>query len=250
MKPHYRLTGSFTWWAACAARNKQMIHDMSLGRRLFYRYLGLAYGFTYWTSHKTFLGATWQGWIKFLVIVLLLASLIFRWGVWETGGTAVLLVWIYFSYWRAKKAGYSKFILSETEHLLPGEGLPPYQRTTVWATGVYHVTEFNKFLLLRPAEYWQVPLGQHVVMVEHRRQKFLYQFFDWRTLQQVEAGWLIFGARPLATLAVTFISAWLEDGKDPETRTIYLSFPEVETQTAVWRTIIRDVGRNQPHEIA
>jgi len=54
----------------------------------------------------------------------------------------------------------------------------------------------------------------------------------------------------LATLAVTFISAWLEDGKDPETRTIYLSFPEGETQTAVWRTIIKDVGRNQPHEIA
>ena len=224
-----------------------MLHDLSFGRRLFYRYLGLAYGFTYWTSHKTFLGATWQGWIKFLAFGLLLAALIFRWGVWGIGGTAVFLVWIYFSYWRAKKVGYSKFVPNDTAPLPSGDWLPPYQRASLWATGVYHVTEFNKFLLLRPAEYWQVPLGQHIVMVEHRREKYLYQFFDWRTLQQVEAGWLIFGARPLATLAVTFVSAWVDEGKKPEVRTIYLSFSAAQAQTAVWRTIIKDVNR-QPAE--
>lgn len=214
-----------------------MDRNLSWGRRLFYRYLGLAYAVTFWTSHKSFLGASLQGWIKFLALMLLLGSLLFRWGVWEIGGTAVFLVWLHFSYWRAKKAGYSKFIPDETGQFPPGVGLSPYQRTAVWATGVYHVTEFSKFVLLCPAEYWQVPLGQHVVMVQHRRQRYIYQFFHWRTLRQVQKGWLIFGSRPLDTLAVTFESAWVEDGKEPEIRTIYLSFADVEGQTAVWNTI-------------
>jgi len=220
-----------------------MMSDLAWGRRWLYRYLGLAYAFTYWTSHKTFLGATFQGWIKFLTIVLLLAALIFRWGVWVIGGTAVFLLWVYFSYWRAKKAGYSKFVPDETGQISPDNSaaLAPYQRESLWATGVYHVTAFNKFLLLRPAEYWQVPLGGHVVMVEHKREKYLYQFFNAHTLQAMQKGWLIFGLRPLETLAVTFVSAWLEDGKTPEARTIYFSFADVSAQTAVWHTIAKDL---------
>lgn len=217
--------------------------DLPFGRRLFYRYLGLAYAFTYWTGHKSFLGATFRGWIKFLALVLLVTALLFRWGVWAIGGTAVLLIWIHFSYWRAQKAGYSKFVPDESGSFPPDEaaGLPPYQRTSLWATGVYYVTEFSKAVLLRPAEYWQAPLGQHIVMVEHRKQKYIYQFFDARTLQQVQKGWLIFGARPLNSLAVTFISAWVGDEDAPVVETIYFSFADVAGQTAVWQTIVRDV---------
>jgi len=52
---------------------------------------------------------------------------------------------------------------------------------------------------------------------------------------------LIFGLRPLETLAVTFVSAWVEDGKTPEVRTVYFSFTDVSAQTAVWHTIAKDL---------
>ena len=65
------------------------MQDLSIIRRLFYRYLGFAYAFTFRTSHTFFLGATVRGWIKFLGLLLLLAAIILRWGVWGIGGTAV-----------------------------------------------------------------------------------------------------------------------------------------------------------------
>ncbi|MBK8989305.1 MAG: hypothetical protein IPM39_25115 [Chloroflexi bacterium] len=217
--------------------------DLPWDRQLFYRYLGLAYAFTHWTSHKTFLAATVRGWIQFAALVLLLVSLLLRWGVWGIGGTAVFLLWVRFSYWRAQKAGYSRFVPDTNGRFVPdaSASLRPYQRAALQATGVYHVTELSQAVLLRPAEYWQAPLGQHIVMVEHRRQKYLYQFFDARTLQQVQKGWLIFGVRPLDSLAVTFVSAWVGDEVKPVVETIYFSFADAAGQTAVWQTIIKDV---------
>jgi hypothetical protein len=35
--------------------------DLPFGRWLFYRYLGLAYAFTYWTSHKELFGGDFPG---------------------------------------------------------------------------------------------------------------------------------------------------------------------------------------------
>ncbi len=220
------------------------MQDLPIIRRLFYRYLGFAYAFTFRTSHTFFLGATVRGWIKFLGLLLLLAAIVLRWGAWGIGGTAVLLFWLQFSYWRAQKAGYSKFVPDENSPLPGGEAapLPPYQRVSLHATGVYQVTEFSKAVLLRPAEYWQVPLGQHIVMVEHRKQKYLYQFFYARTLRQVQKGWLIFGPRPLDTLAVTFVNAWTEENDKPEILTVYLSFADAAGQTAVWQMLARDVA--------
>lgn len=219
--------------------------DWSLVWRAFYHYKGLAFAFTWWATRQRVLGPTVQSWLKLLAWGLLAAALLGRWGGLAVGGTAVFLLWVYASFWRAKRAGYSQFlpVLDETS-LEDGAMLPAYARRSLWATGVYSVLEFDKFVLLCPAEYWRVPLGQHVVMVEHQKGKYLYQFFNGESLRQVRRGRLIFGARPLPALAVTFRSAWGELGAIPGARcetekdvTIYLSFADEEALTAVWQTV-------------
>jgi hypothetical protein len=220
--------------------------NWSLGWRAFYRYVGLAFAFTWWATRRRFLGPTVQGWLKLLAWGLLAAALLGRWGGLAIGITAVFLIWLYLSFWRAKRSGYSQFVTDDGAQGPPGDGavLPPDTRQPLWATGVFSVQEFDKFVLLRRANYWRVPLGQQVVMVEHQREKYLYQFFSADSLRQVRRGWLIFGARPLPTLAVTFRSAWGDltesTGERQETDksvTIYLSFADEVTLTAVWRSI-------------
>jgi hypothetical protein len=221
--------------------------EWTFWQRAVYRYLGAAYAFTYWAGQRRFLGVTLQGWLKFLAWGLLFVALIGRWGGWLLGGTAVFLFWLYLSFWRAKQAGYSQFVPARAagSPVGNGAGLPPYTRQPLQATGLYSVLEFDKFVLLRPAEYWRVPLGQQIVMVEQRPKRYLYQFFNGESLQHVEKGWLIFGLRPLPTLAITFISAWGERSSASGSRreagqslTIYLSSPHEADLMVVWRTIV------------
>ncbi|MBK6711234.1 MAG: hypothetical protein IPG51_12990 [Chloroflexi bacterium] len=68
----------------------------------------------------------------------------------------------------------------------------------------------------------------------------------------MQKGWLIFGPRPLDTLAVTFVNAWTEENDKPEILTVYLSFADVAGQRpsgkcwpGMWR---RGNGRYQPPE--
>lgn len=227
------------------------MENLPFWQKAFYRYLGIAYLFTYRTSHHAFLGATGQQWLQGLAAALLLAALLLRWGQTAVAGAAFLWLWLYFSYWRAKKNSYSKFVAGHVEietdpSLAP---LPPYERIPLWATGIYNVVDLEKFLLLHPAEYWQTPLGQHVVMVAHRRGKYLYQFFGQRNLRRVESGWLVFGLRPLPTIAVTFISTWAEAAAEnspikrspPKPMKIFLSFPDEKGLTAVWHASNRSL---------
>lgn len=219
--------------------------NWGLWQRPFYRYLGLAYAFTWWATERRFLGAMVQTWLKLFTWGGLLSALLGRWEPWLTGGTAVFLLWLYVSFWRAKRAGYSQFVPDAGAEEPPdGATLSPYARRPLRATGLFSVLEFDKFVLLRPAEYWRVPLGQQVVMVEHRPGRYLYQFFTAETVAQVERGWLLFGARPWPTLAVTFRSAWGDVGQLPGTRQetdrrvrIYLSCADEAVITAVWRSI-------------
>lgn len=220
--------------------------DLSLMQRGFYRYLGLAYAFAYWSGQKSFLGATVRGWVKFLALFLLLASFVGRWGEGLNVLAMAVLAWVHFSYWRARQAGYSKFLADEQVTLPEGDQavLRPYQRTALQATGIFSVTYRNEFVRLCPAEYWSVPLGRQVVMVQYRPQQYLYQFFGVDNLLEIQKGWLIAGRRPLPTLAVRFNSTWgKNDGSNPPVAekltplTVYLSCPDEAVQTAVWRTL-------------
>lgn len=239
------------------------MENLPFFKRVFYRYLSLAYAFTYLTGVRTLLGASMRGWIKLLAVALLLAALLFRWGEMAVGGTAVFLFWVYFSYWRAKRAGYSKFVADDATPLPEGDlkPLPPNQKVTTWATGVFSAENQDAFLLLKPAAYWQVPLGEHIIMVRHTsRPTYLYQFFNSSTLNRVQKGWLLFGSHPRDTLAITLLSEFgpsfqgklqsqFAFGRDKEEtgikRTIYLSFATKEDEALVWRNIARD-ARGRP----
>jgi hypothetical protein len=240
------------------------MHDLSLIKRAYYRYLSMAYAFTYYTSVRTFLGASLRGWIHFLALALLAGALILGWGQVMVGITAVLLGWVYFSYWRAKKAGYSHFVADTTmsvDTTMPDgdlTSLPPNQKVKSWATGIFSVTDQDDFVLLRPAEYWQVPLRDHVIMVElqSKSPRFRYQFFNGETLQRVQKGWLLFGSHPRDTLAITLLSEFGPEFESKQIsqfmaskenskkkgiqRTVYLSFATEEERNLVWHNIVRD----------
>jgi hypothetical protein len=236
------------------------MQNLSATKQLYYQYIGRLYAFAYFSQRRTFLGATHSGWLRFLVLALLVASLILRWS-WAIIILAFLL-WVYvgFVYRRAKKEGYNKFVVAETA-VPPPEATPtlePHEKVQVRASGRYAVTDKSETLLLiKPAHYWHVPLGDHIVMVEHRPKQFLYQFFNAQTLQTVEAGWILFGKSPLSTLAITFLEKWGPDhtnnalmyyvggGGDDDVsrlrpRTIYFSFDDPAIQNKVWATLIKD----------
>jgi hypothetical protein len=167
----------------------------------------------------------------------------------------ILLMWLYFSYWRANKTGYSKFVADGKMALPDGEliTLPPNQKVPTKATGIYSVKDMDDFVLLQPAQYWQVPLGEHVIMLQlPDNSGYRYQFFNARTLQRVQKGWLLFGPKPQRTVAIVLLSEFGEAFVDQQTqfsfgkekkrqgvkRTIYLSFANEQEETLVWHNIV------------
>ena len=242
------------------------MHDIPLHKRFYYRWLGLVYGFTYWTSHQTFIFRL-SAWVKLLAFVPLII-------VWRQNrsasvlGLALLLgLWVLWLYWRARRVGYKRFVAGNTP-ALRAEGevevaitptinltpIPPNQRVPLKASGIFGVANREEQILLRPGEYWQVPLGDHTVMVQPEPGRFLYQFFNADNLQNLQTGWLICGIRPLPVLAVTFFSAWGNDqlslrelyqgagggNRESKHRTIYLYFDNEADETAVRHTILYD----------
>jgi len=230
------------------------MHNLSLPKRIFYAYLGWAYAITYRTTRRHFLGYTISSWLKFLAVMLFLAALVLRWGQPAIILTLLLVVWIYFSYWRAARQGYSRFVPDNTA-VLPADTpvLPPGQHVPLYATGTFAVVGREQSVLLRPAEYWLSGNGEHGVMVNEYDKKYLYQFFRADTLQSVQAGWMIFGKNPLRSLAITFRPTWGPDYADDvvtyvvgggvnennkgKGRTIYFAFEDTAVENQVWQTL-------------
>jgi hypothetical protein len=229
-------------------------------KQLYYSYIGRLYAFAYFSQRRTFLGVTHSGWLRFFVFALFVASLIVQWSWALIIVTFLLWVYVGFVYRRAKKEGYNKFIVDDTA-VPPPESTQPlaaHEKIPVRASGRYAVTtKSDTVLLVKPAHYWHVPLGDHIVMVEYRPKNFLYQFFNARTLQKVEAGWILFGREPIRTLAITFLESWgpdhsndaiayfvgggaNDDLKRLKPHTIYFSFEDPAEQNKVWATLIKD----------
>lgn len=236
------------------------MENLSPIKHLYYSYIGRLYAFAYFSQRRTFLGATHSGWLRILVFALLVASLVWQWG-WALS-IVFFLLWVYvgFIYRRAKKEGYNKFVVDDTAVLPPetSQPLAPNEKAVVRASGRFAVTTKSEtVLLVKPAHYWHVPLGDHIVMVEYRPKNFLYQFFDAKTLQKIECGWILFGKEPLSTLAITFLEVWGPEHNNNaiayyvgggandnlsglKPRTIYFSFEEPAIQNKVWTTLIKD----------
>ena len=230
-------------------------------RRVYYSYLSRMYALLYAMSRRSFLGMRLSTLARWLPILALLVGLIADWPLPVMIGLLLVTIWIHYSFWRAKRDNYNRFIA----HSAPPpagqamEPLPPNRKLPVRATGLFSVSGRENSLLLRPAHYWRVPLGDHVVMAEEDPGKYLYQFFDGRTLQEVQPGWLLFGARPVESLAVTFLARWgpeytrfgpsHETGNDglppPKRVTVYLSAEDETVQRTIHQTIVEDARQTR-----
>ena len=229
---------------------------LSPTKHFYYSYVGRLYAFAYTSQRRSFLGIPQSAWLRLGIFALFAVALIGRWG-WIAVGLSVLL-WLYvsFIYRRAQREDYNKFVADETAVPPPStnETLAPNEKTAVRASGRYAVTDkSNTVLLQKPAHYWRVPLGDHIVMVEYRPKRFLYQFFGERTLQSVKRGWILFGKEPIPTLAITFLEVWGQEhnsglwyyiGGGPndelshlKPRTIYFSFEDTAVLNKVWASL-------------
>ena len=224
--------------------------------RLYYAYLSRMYALMHALSQRSFLGIRLATWLRWLPIVALLAGWVMDWPSPVMVTLLLFVVWINYSLWRARRDNYSRFVpLSSDLQQAPTQpALPPNQRLTVRATGLFSVSGRESRLLLRPAHYWRVPLGDHIIMAEEGPGKFLYQFFDAHSLQELREGLLLFGPQPAATLAVSFLARWgpeytrfgqvyeAGDHEGPPAKrvTIYLSTEDEALRRLIRETIISD----------
>jgi hypothetical protein len=213
--------------------------------------IGRLYALLYYSRQYRFIFPL-SMWIKGVPLVLLFLSLTRRLPVGLSLVWLGLAVAVYWLYWRAGRDGYVRFIAEEGA-ALPAELTPlPYnERIAVRATGIFSITDREEYVLERPAEYWRVPLNDHIIMVQQRPGRFLYQFFQPETLLEVRVGYLLFGSRPKIALAIRFHLNWgPEFGDDTRAffvggglkespkkeRWVYLSFEEEATRQQVWQT--------------
>lgn len=233
--------------------------NVSLIKRVYYAYLGPLFAFTRWTATHALLGMRFRTLVMLASLALLAYAWVRRWPGWALGLALLLFVYLAFVYWRSARVGYFRFVPDKNSVLPTGElgSLPANEHVAVQMTGVLSVQSREESVLLHPAEYWQVPLGDHIVMVQRGRDKFLYQFFDGASLQLVRHGWLVHGLQPHPALEVAFLTAWGPDFASPtfylfggsegkiekKQRSIYFSFDDPQTERAVWHNIVSDARR-------
>ena len=224
--------------------------------RAYYAYLSRMYALAHGLNRRSLLGIRLSVLVRWLPIVALLMGWVMAWPSGVMIAILLITLWVNYSLWRAKRDNYNRFVPNRATGANAPEPvtLPPNERLPILATGLFSVSGRESRLLLRPATYWRVPLGDHVVMAEEEPGKFLYQFFDARSLQELREGLLLFGPLPRATLAVSFLARWgpeftrfgqqHESGHDdlptPRRVTVYLSAEDDATRRLVRDTIVSD----------
>lgn len=231
--------------------------SLSTPRRLYLNYLSQAYAMMHGLNRRTFLGIRLISLVRWIPIILLAIGWLRLWPAPVLVGLLILVVWVNYSLWRAKRDNYNRFVpddsaLADDDEL---QVLAANEKVNVIATGVFSVSGRDRNLLFHPATYWRVPLGEHVVMVEEQSGKYLYQFFNARSLQTLQSGWLLYGSRPVEALAVTFLARWgpeytrfgqsqedvaESDLPPPKRVTIYLTTPDEPLRQVIRQTIVSD----------
>ena len=228
-------------------------------QQVYYAYLSRMYALVYRLNRRSLLGIRLASWLRWLPIVALLVGWVMDWPPAVMIALLIVAVWLNYSLWRARRDNYNRFVPNRAAGGDAAEPtpLPPNERLSILATGLFSVSGRESRLLLRPAQYWRVPLGDHIVMAEEEPGKFLYQFFDAQSLQELREGLLLFGTHPKATLAVSFLARWgpeftrfgqqHESGHDdlppPRRVTVYLSAEDDATRRLVRDTIVSDARR-------
>ncbi len=223
-----------------------------LGTRL----QGALYAFLHATASRVFLGATVKGWLLNLPLLVALFLVLTRRPLALAAGIVLATLILRLLYWKAGRDGYVRFTAEPQQE--PADGataVADNQRVPIKATGVFSVKDWEEYVLARPAEYWRVPMGDHAVMVQHARGRFLYQFLRLGSIAAIEAGLLWHGARPHRALAITYLSSWGPESEDPNfmfyapsdegnparrQRDMFLAFEDQATRDAVWQSLLSD----------
>lgn len=235
------------------------MQDISLAKRIIYQYQGIMFWLIHWTDHFKILEIRISSLIRLLTLIVPVYMWVAGWPRYWIIIALLIFLWVQISYWRARRLGYYRFVKGKSDLMGAKDiaPLPRKNRVQVCASGTYSVKKWEKNLVLKPAEYWQVPLGDHVIMVEHEPGRYLYQFFNATTMQEINSGWLLFGINPQTAVAVKFLSIWgpefdeenislLSRGnQSPPTkvRTIYLSFNNKDEENKVWQNLVYDARR-------
>lgn len=228
------------------------MHTLPPHRQTLLTALSRLYFYTYWSTLRRVLGIRLSQLIKGIPLLLTAVALISRWPLPLLILLATLSLLIQIIYRHAKRRSYKSFVADPAPPPPLVPPLPANQRVKLWATGTFSLNDREATVLLAPAEYWFVPLGEHIIMVEQLPKQYLYQFFNATTIQKVEIGWLAFGNTPKRSLALTFALNWGPEFADygnlylvpdkqkeppPRTRTVYFSFADDAELTAVFSTI-------------
>ena len=217
--------------------------------------LSRLFTFLYITRLRQFLGLSWSAWLRILPFLLGLLGLIMLWPLWLTIFWLALALFFWLLYAVAGRMGYQRFMEDETYRRDPSAGpLAAEEKVVLRATGIFSLHDREDYVLEHPAEYWHVPLGQHVFMVQYRRGNYLYQVIKPEFVQQVTPGLLLFGAQPRRALAVTFYVTWgpqyseyqfyyvgTDNAPQPDQeRTVYLTFRDEAQLHRVWCSLVGD----------
>lgn len=225
-------------------------------RQLQINLLAAVYAGIYFCDARRWLGQGASFWLGVLGASGVVAALVLSAPWWLIAGLAAVWGMGRFVFERARRSRYSYFVADETA-VSPPTGaapLPADARVRLRATGVFALSSREMSLLLRPADYWRTPLGEHAIMAETNG-SFLYQFFSAEMVQAVQAGWLLFARQPRRALAVTFCNRWGPEYNDEtlryyvrnggaETpcrqRTVYLTFTNAQELASVWCSLCPD----------
>jgi hypothetical protein len=219
--------------------------------------IGPLYAFLYFTLSRRLMGPTLAGWLKSIPVAAMLFALLARRPlalILAAGSVAILIRALY---WKARRDGYVTFVGQAGSPPQEPIYLPSDTKISLRATGQFAVKDREDYVLLRPADYWRVPMGDHAIMVEQRPGRFLYQFIQPGSLQHIEPGLLFFGRRPKRSLALRYLSAWGPDFAGDDSRRVpskngssallqrsaYLTFDDEESLFTVWCNLLEDYGQ-------
>jgi hypothetical protein len=229
-----------------------------------YRLLGLLYGLIFRLDQRYLLELSLSFWLATAGWLLLGWGWLRGWPPGILGMLLALLVGGHFLWWWARRQQYTLFVPGPPAASRPATRLPYNRRVPVWVNGRFSLADQEEFVWQRPAEYWQVPLGEHTLMVTVRPGRYRYQFFTAATLHRVEAGWVFAGSGARPALAITFHLSWgPQAGQpalsqfqfDPATeappgplRTIYLFFDTAAARQQLWQHLTADLSAGNRRE--
>lgn len=219
----------------------------------------------YWMRRQNFLGLALRTWLILLFAALFLLGFARRWHPLLTLGWLALALVLVVAHALASRVGYKRFVSAPEMSLDEEFAAPrPEHRVPLRATGIFSVSEYERYVVEQPAEYWHVPLGHHVFMVRRDHGRYLYQIVEPENIRQVQPGYLIFGREPQKALALHFRVSWGPDyarkprfydhgeaEPDPapfEERTIYFTFDHDADRYAVWRSLQQETAQRDTPE--